>query len=233
MTITRVGSETTQVSSVNNTGFTFNHTTVSGQSLLLLAVHLEGGETVTGLPTFDGGNFVLIAESTAQANADTRSWLFGIVSPNVGALEVVVVFSPANPSTCACINYAGTKTVDVATAVNLIEEVQNLDATFTTVFASADEIGADDILFASYVFQGANGSPISVSTGWGEIYDLTTGGSASSDFATGSAEEFTPPNGLTVTWDVEDDENGGMLCRIVDAATVLARRHQQTMLVEP
>jgi len=230
MTITRVGSETTQTSSSNNGGFTFDHTTVSGQSLLLLAVHLEGGETITGTPTFNGGDFDLIAQQTAQANADTRSWLFGIVSPAVGTLEIVLAFSTANPSTCAAINYAGTKTATVAQAVNLIEEVQNLDAAGTTVFASADG-AADDILFASYVFQGADGSPITVTSGWGEIYDITTGGSSSSDFATGSAEEFTPPNNLTVTWDTASNENGGMLVRLVDFDTDLSRRHQQTVLV--
>jgi len=215
MTISRVGSHTTQISSVNNTGFTFDHTTVSGQSLLLLAIHLEGAETITGTPTWDAGNFTLIAQGTAAANADTRSWLYGIVTPNVGTLECVVAFSTANPSTCALINYAGTATVSVAAAVNLIEEVENRDAAGTTVFASAGAANAN-WLFSSYVFQGNDGRPITVTSGWTEIYDIETGGSAASDFSTGSAEEPSPPNSLTVTWDTASDENGGMLVELID-----------------
>jgi len=214
MTISRVGSVTFQSSSSNNTGFTFNHPTVSGQSLLLLTLHLEAGETVTGTPTFDGGDFTLIAAGTAGANSDTRSWLWGIVNPNLGNLEIVIAFSSANPSFVAAFNYDGTQTVSVAAAVNLIEEVQNTSGTTTTVFASAGAAN-DNWLWSSYVFQGNDGRPISVSSGWNEVYDLETGTSASSDFSTGAAEEPSPPNSLTVTWST-DDENSGMLVELIN-----------------
>jgi hypothetical protein len=216
--ITQVGTHTTFNSSETTSEHSYSHTTTSDTDLLLLVVHVEGGETVTATPTWNSLDFTLIDAGTDTGNnQDTRTYIYGRVSPGSATASTIVALSGVNPSASACVNYSGTMaTAGIAGAVNVLEAISNATGTGTIVFSSA---GSDpNGLFCSVVAQGADTQPMaSTSSVFSEIWDEQTGTSNSADFGHGGYELLSGlPAGTTITFGVTD-ENSGILIELIEA----------------
>jgi len=211
----RTGSETFNDSSSAVTSHSYSHTTTSDTSLLLLVIHIEGNESISGTPTFDSANFTLItSQSATGSNGDTRSFIYGMVSPGAKTATISISFaSNVNPSTSICINYKDTETSTVAAATNPIDDVQNTSTASTAVFSSGGASG--NALFVATVGQGADMQPLSFDNSFAEIWDRQTGTSNAADFGHGGAELLTGlPSGVTCTFGATD-ENGGILIELL------------------
>jgi len=214
-TITRVGSETINNSSSDVSSHSYSHTTTAATDLLLLVVHIEGAESVSGTPTFDGDDFTLIRDTgDTSSNTDVRSYIYGQVSPTVTTGTVAISFTTiVNPSASICVNYTNTDTTDVATATNFLTDDVNTSATSTNVHASGGTAG--NCLFITVAGQGADTQPMGYSDKFVRIWDDETGTSSTVDFGHGGAEaNVTVPSAVTATLQVSD-ENTGILIELV------------------
>jgi len=212
----RVAPLTIDNSTAGVTSHSFSHTTTGDTDLLLLYVHIEGNESVSGLPTFDGADFTVIQEQASTGNnGDTRSHVYGLISPGKKTATIAVSFaSSSDPSCCICVNYHGVDTASVAAATNQAGSVQNTTTSATVAFSSAGTSGNG--LVASVVGQGADMSPMSFDNSFLELWDHETGGgSAITDFGHGGAELLSGiPSALTVTMGATD-ECGGLMVELV------------------
>lgn len=218
MAVTQVGSHTTENSSSSVGSHSYSHTTTADTDLLVLVVQLEGNEEVDGTPTWNSLNFTLIDAGTdTGSNGDTRTYIYGMVSPGAATATVSISFlSNCDPSMSACINYAGTDTASVAAATNVVDAVSNTSTTSTTVFSSGGASGNG--LFVTGVGQGQDMQPASLDNGFSEIWDEQTGGSSTRDFGHIGGELLSGlPSGVTITWGATD-ENSGVLIELVAAA---------------
>ncbi len=199
--------------SANASNFDFSHTVDTGATLLLVYVGMEGNESIdeaTNPPQWSlGGGEALtkISDSGSTGNnADCRSQWWGLVNPTAGAGTVRLRSGSGNhnPMWGAAVNYLGTIAGSVAVAVNVLSTDNNTDATSTAVHGSAGT-PSSALIFGGHG-QGQDMAPSSNATGFTEVFDTTTGGSNSADFACNISELLdAAPEAITVTWTVSDE----------------------------
>jgi len=221
MTVSRIGTDTDGDSTNTGTAISFSHTVPSGASLLLLAIHMEGNETVDVVPTWDGDNFTLIRATALVANSDFRSFLYGFVAPAAKTATIAATVSDSLFRGVAAINFAGTVTTSVAAAVVFLSEDSNTANTSTNVHASAGS--SPNALFVTAGWRGGDITPSTVSDSFLEIYDRATGTSATSDCShTASWLQDGAPSAVTITMG-GSDQNAGIFVELVAAAVVSGR----------
>jgi len=116
------------------TNLDFGHTVDPGTDILLVYVAGEGNNTidvVTNKPQWNGSDLTLIQETTiGGSGADTHSWWWAIVNPDVVTGTVQMRGSNTfDPAWCAAINYLGVVDTSVAAAANFLSEDDNRAAT--------------------------------------------------------------------------------------------------------
>ena len=221
MAITRVGTESDGDSSaIGATTISFSHTTPVGATLLLLAVHMQGDESIDTTPTFDGDNFTLIHDSGVQTGGDQRAWLYGFVSPAAKTATIAATTSGHDFHGAAAVNFAGTKTASVAAATNFLSADVNTVNGTTNVHASAGSAGNALIVTAGW--RGGDITPSTVDNSFAEIYDRATGASASADTSHTMSELLNAaPSAVTITMG-GSDQNSGILIELVAASEGIA-----------
>jgi len=89
--------------------WTWTHTTVAGENLLVVACH-----STTNTTTFDGITFDSVALSNisteTHATGTSTSTIWRLISPNIGALTVSVNLSGTNDGGCWARSYSGADT---------------------------------------------------------------------------------------------------------------------------
>jgi len=115
-----VGTRTINNSSSNTTQHLFSHTTTIDTDILIVWIHIEGNEAISGTPQFNSTNMTLIGDTgSTGSNADTRTLCYGIVGQSNVTANVDVNFtSNSNPSAVIAVNYSGVDPVSVAAATN-------------------------------------------------------------------------------------------------------------------
>lgn len=215
MAVSRVGVDTDGDTTNTTTAFSFSHTTSSTPTLLILIIHMEGDETVSGLPTWDSSNFTLIKEGTAATSSDFRSWVYGFINPGNKTANIVGTTSNANYHGLAAIAFAGTDSSSVASATNFLSEDSNTSNTSTNVHASAGSSG--NALLVTAGWRGGDLSPSSVDNSFVEIYDRATGADITSDCShTASWLANSAPSAVTITMG-GSDQNDGIYIELVAA----------------
>lgn len=216
MTVTRVGTETDGDSSaLAITAISFSHTVPSGASLLLLAVQMQGDETISALPTWDGDDFSLIHDTGVQGAGDHHSWLYGFIATAAKTATIAFNTSVADYHGVGAVNFAGTKTASVADAVNFLSEDVNNTNTDTNVHASAGNAGNALIVMAGW--RGGDITPSTVDNSFNEIYDRATGSAPAVDTAHMMAELLdAAPSAVTVTMG-GSDQNAGIFIELIVA----------------
>jgi hypothetical protein len=214
--IQRTGTFTVDHSTAVTLTHNYTHTTTADTDLLLVFVHVEGIEAVSGTPTYNAASMTLIQDQGAAVdNNDTREYVYGIVSPGAvvdGTVDVDFA-SNVNPSTSWAINYHGTDTASVAAATNQAGSDQNTTASSTVVMSSAGTSG--NALVISVFGQGNDMIPISFDNSFVELWDAETGGgSATADFGGAAAEKLSAPSAVTATFSATD-ENSGLMVELV------------------
>ena len=221
MAITRGGTTSSFSTSVEGTTGDVSHTVDSGTDLLVLSVSMRANHAVNGTPQWSlggGENLTLIHASTSSDLAgDQRQYIYGLISPTVGAGTIDVVIDPAAPWIfSSAINYIGCDTASVAAATNFLSEDVNDTNTQTSVHASAGSSG--NALYFAGCLRGGDGDPSSNASSFTELFDGGTGADATQDGAFYVADLLdSAPAAITVTWAVSD-ENASIYVEIVAAA---------------
>ena len=182
-------------------------------------VFAEGTEDFDNPPTFNSTSLTLISsQSTTGDNADTKMWVYGMVSPGAVTDSVAVDFSgTSSVGGISAVNIGGTVTTSVADATNEIANVQNTSASATCVLASGGSSGNG--LIAGFVGQDGDSNPMTWSDSFIELRDEDTGtGSQASSLGIGVAYKLSGlPSGTTVTPGISE-ENSCILVELVAAA---------------
>ena len=224
----RVGDITIDRDTTSEDLHTTTHTTTADTDLLLIIVSIEGAETIENATTWDGVEpGVIEIQTEALSNNECEFYIYGVVSPGAKTADFVTDFlANVNPYFVALINYTDVDTTDLATAVNLIDDVVNLtnqdpeDVTLSSGGSSgntlvacgsinrglADDSSSMSDSFVKYIDRDTN-----------EPSQPTAGGP--SDIQTVVGELLTGlPSGVTITFGTGPDETSGVLIELVAAA---------------
>lgn len=211
----RVGTPTIDTSSSNRSSVSFSHTTTSATDLLTVAFMIEGAESISVTPQFNGNDLDLIHDTGSTAdNNDVRIYVYGMVSPGAVTGNITATFTTVvNPSAIICRNWTDTEVSSVAAATNFISSDINTSSTGTSVLASGGSSG--NTLYAVGCFQGEDGQGLTWSSAvFTGLADNITGGSTTADFAFADGEYTTLPAGTTLEWNASD-QNTAVLIELV------------------
>jgi hypothetical protein len=192
-------SQTINTSSANRSVATFSHTTPSGnQRLLVVVIHMEGTRVVNSV-TYNGLALTLQKTQDSGSNTNTQTRFYTLISPPVGAYNVVVTYS-ANQDWDAVVamSYSG---VDQATPVGGTAGASSPSTTITSTVAGSVLLGAAT---------GAGGTTYPMRQGGGqdERYDTQTGiGAAGTD---GGLSASDMPAPVTATYGYNVTYNTGV-----------------------
>ena len=225
MEVTRGATTSSFSATANGETADISHTVDVGTTLLVVSVHLEAGESVSGTPQWSlggGENLTLVNATTASGdNADMRNYIWALVSPTAGAGTVDIVISTTDTVFSSAVNYIGTNIVSVAAATNILSEDVNDTATSTCVHASAGSAG-NCLYFIGNKKGGQLVDPASNNASFNELFDSGTGTGTFSDQSFYVADLLdSAPSAITVTW-YNSEENAGQYIEIVAAAGAAA-----------
>lgn len=216
MAITRVGTETDGDTTTTGTAISFSHTVPSGASLLLVAVHMQGDETITGNLTWDGNDMTLIHATPSSSSGDQRAWLWGYINPAATTAIIAGTTSTCEFRGIGAVNYAGTETSSVGAATNYLSEDNNTTNTSTNVHSSAGTAGRTLIVTAGW--RGGDMTPTSVDNSFTEVWDRASGSASAADTSHMLGELIGgAPSAVTVTAG-GSDQNAGILIELIPAS---------------
>lgn len=220
MPITRGPTENNFTSSVSGTARSFSHTVDASTTMLFISIHQRADIGLTVAPFWNTTEaFILVHATTASGGgADMRCWTYVVLNPTATTANITYTHDVDNQTVCTAYNYLGTETSSVGAATNLIDDVVNNGGSITTVLTSGGSSGNALIAVASIV--GGDASPATDDSGgaFNVLGNGNTGATATNDTSYYAADLLTGlPDGLTITWAV-NDENCGQLIELVAAA---------------
>ena len=232
MAVTR-GNSVENTWSTGQTSRNVSHTVATDTDLLLVFIALEGTESISGTPTWNTSEDLILIEATDGGidNMDVNVWSYGVLTPTATTANISFSFTSSNPGCIVAADYKGVATTSMAAATNLIDEDQNLGNASSTVMVSGG--GANNALVGFGVAHHSNMNPASQSDGFTEIFDGTTGGGgAGQDFSYALYELLSGlPSGLTINW-TNSNENAGQLIELVASGAPPAELSAQGLILQ-
>jgi hypothetical protein len=228
MAITIGTTQSSFSSSSTNTSASHSHTIDAGTDVLLVTVALQGFETVSGTPQWQGDgesnqNLTLIHASTSSgSNNDVRVYIYALLNPSGTTGTTAITLSSNITVFASSTNWIGTETSSLGDAVKYIsEEVSNVGSeTSTQVLPAGTQTTGSTLIIAS-VFYGGDGNPSTDDTAGSEWFDGDTGTGPSDDISYRLGGKFGGGGfgAVTVNWS-SSDSCAAVLIEINEPASV-------------
>ena len=205
--------------SVNQVPANFSHTVTAGTTLLLVVLERLAPEEASAV-SWNGAGMTLVTRlDVSDLSGDIGMSVWGLISPTPATGDVAITSSTstwASQHWKAAVNVHGTVTTSVAAAISNLTIDENTSTTTTNVHASGGS-SPNKLLFVG-ACAGNDSVPISNNASFTEILEDVTGGVDINHLdASAYIAHKDAPSAITVTWNA-DDENIGGLFELVAAA---------------